>query len=98
MPLESITKYIIEMKSYRDSLLASLTDGVRALGNADVHVKMTYTNRGLRLGPFLVPMDEEIESSHLKFRHLCTLGGTQRYLCTTTEPLQERVLTYERRV
>lgn len=52
---------------YRDSLLASLVDGVRASGNLDVHVRMTPTARGKRLGPLEVPVDEEVESMHLKF-------------------------------
>lgn len=51
----------------RDSLLASLVDGVRASGNLDVHVRMTPTPRGKRLGPVEVPVDEEVESMHLKF-------------------------------
>ena len=38
----------------RDSLLASLIDGVRASGNLDVHVRMTPTPRGKRLGPLEV--------------------------------------------
>lgn len=53
--------------SDRDSLLASLIDGVRASGNLDVHVRMTPTARGRRLGPLEVPVDEEVESMHLKF-------------------------------
>ncbi|CAL4130362.1 unnamed protein product, partial [Meganyctiphanes norvegica] len=53
--------------SDRDSLLASLIDGVRASGNLDVHVRMTPTPRGKRLGPLEVPVDEEVESMHLKF-------------------------------
>ncbi|XP_071522873.1 dnaJ homolog subfamily C member 13 isoform X2 [Panulirus ornatus] len=53
--------------SDRDSLLASLVDGVRASGNLDVHVRMTPTPRGKRLGPVEVPVDEEVESMHLKF-------------------------------
>jgi hypothetical protein len=51
----------------RDSLLASLLDGVRASGNTSVHVKMTPTERGYRIGPYIVPVDEEVESWHLKF-------------------------------
>lgn len=51
----------------RDALIASVLDGVRASGNRDVHVKMRFTNRGHRLGPFTVPVDEEVESQHLKF-------------------------------
>ncbi|CAG9859086.1 unnamed protein product [Phyllotreta striolata] len=50
----------------RDSLLASLLDGVRAAGNKDVHVTMVPTDRGLRLGPLGIPVDEEAESLHIK--------------------------------
>ncbi|XP_023012432.2 receptor mediated endocytosis 8 isoform X1 [Leptinotarsa decemlineata] len=50
----------------RDSLLASLLDGVRAAGNKDVHVTMVPTERGLRLGPLHLPVEEETESLHLK--------------------------------
>ncbi|XP_033727987.1 dnaJ homolog subfamily C member 13-like [Pecten maximus] len=50
----------------RDALIASLLDGVRASGNRDVCVRMTFTHRGFRLGPFTVPVDEEVESQHLK--------------------------------
>nr|CAD7401104.1 unnamed protein product [Timema poppensis] len=55
------------MATDRDSLLASLLDGVRASGNRDVHVKMTMTPKGKRLGPLGCPLEEETESSHLKF-------------------------------
>ncbi|KAK6166630.1 hypothetical protein SNE40_023278 [Patella caerulea] len=51
----------------RDALIASILDGVRASGNRDVCVRMTSTYRGFRLGPFTVPVDEEVESQHLKF-------------------------------
>ena len=51
----------------RDALLASLLDGVRASGNIDIHVKMSPTIRGYRLGPYSMPVDEEVESWHLKF-------------------------------
>ncbi|KAJ3648782.1 hypothetical protein Zmor_020558 [Zophobas morio] len=51
----------------RDSLLASLLDGVRASGNRDVHVIMVPTERGLRLGPLHLPVEEEAESIHVKF-------------------------------
>jgi len=60
-----------QMRSYtttnRDSLLASLLDGVRASGNRDVHVKMYPIARGKRLGPFNLPVDEEVETTHVKF-------------------------------
>ena len=52
--------------SDRDALLASLLDGVRASGNSDIHVRMSPTPFGYRIGPFGVPVDEEIESLHLK--------------------------------
>ncbi|KAL5005925.1 hypothetical protein ScPMuIL_017083 [Solemya velum] len=58
----------------RDALIASLLDGVRASGNRDVCVKMVFTKRGLRLGPFTVPVDEEVESQHLKFVHILPAG------------------------
>ncbi|XP_067003788.2 dnaJ homolog subfamily C member 13 [Anabrus simplex] len=51
----------------RDSLLASLLDGVRASNNRDVHVKMIPTSRGKRLGPLNIPVEDETESMHLKF-------------------------------
>ncbi|XP_076459341.1 dnaJ homolog subfamily C member 13-like isoform X2 [Babylonia areolata] len=51
----------------RDSLIASILDGVRASGNRDVCVKMNPTYRGFRFGPFTVPVDEEVEAQHMKF-------------------------------
>ncbi|XP_033855901.3 dnaJ homolog subfamily C member 13 isoform X1 [Acipenser ruthenus] len=51
----------------RDSLMASLLDGVRASGNRDVCVKMTPTHKGQRWGLLSMPVDEEVESLHLKF-------------------------------
>lgn len=51
----------------RDSLLASLLDGVRASGNRDAHVRMHPIARGKRLGPLNLPVDEEVEISHVKF-------------------------------
>lgn len=51
----------------RDSLLASLLDGVRASGNRDVCVKMTPTHKGQRWGLLSMPVDEEVESLHLRF-------------------------------
>ena len=35
---------------FRDALIASLLDGVRAAGNRDILVKMLTTDRGYRLG------------------------------------------------
>ncbi|CAI8058528.1 DnaJ homolog subfamily C member 13 [Geodia barretti] len=51
----------------RDALLCSILDGVRASGNRDVCVKMTRTNRGQRLGPLHLPVEEEVESQYLKY-------------------------------
>ncbi|KAG7262176.1 hypothetical protein CRUP_034712 [Coryphaenoides rupestris] len=51
----------------KDALLASLLDGVRASGNRDVCVKMAPTQRGQRWGLLSMPVDEEVESLHLKF-------------------------------
>ncbi|XP_073686489.1 dnaJ homolog subfamily C member 13 isoform X1 [Garra rufa] len=51
----------------RESLLASLLDSVRASGNRDVCVKMAPTRRGQRWGLLSMPVDEEVESLHLRF-------------------------------
>lgn len=47
-------------------MLASLLDGVRASGNKDVYITMHPTPKGLRLGPLNIPVEEEVESLHLK--------------------------------
>lgn len=51
----------------RDALLCTILDGVRASGNRDICVKMNRTNRGLRLGPLHLPVEEEVESQYLKY-------------------------------
>uniref|UniRef100_A0A8C4R869 DnaJ homologue subfamily C GRV2/DNAJC13 N-terminal domain-containing protein n=1 Tax=Eptatretus burgeri TaxID=7764 RepID=A0A8C4R869_EPTBU len=51
----------------RDSLLASVLDGVRASGNGDVSVKMQATDRGQRWGLLGCSVEEEVESLHLRF-------------------------------
>ncbi len=51
---------------HRDALLCSILDGVRATGNKDVCIKMRRTKLGLRLGPLLLPVEEEVESIFLK--------------------------------
>ena len=53
--------------SYRDALLCTILDGVRASGNRDVCVKMYRTKRGMRLGPLNLPVEEEVESQYLKY-------------------------------
>lgn len=67
--LDVHVQYVSErvISDYRDALIASVLDGVRASGNRDVCVKMKFTSRGYRLGPFTVPVDEEVESQLLKF-------------------------------
>lgn len=64
------------MFDFRDALLASLVDGVRASGNMDVHVRMTPTPSGKRLGVLAVPVEEEVESMHLKFLQQPPIGWT----------------------
>ena len=58
--------YCIFIITFRDSLLCSILDGVRATGNNDVCVKMKRTTLGQRLGPMVLPVDEEVESMYLK--------------------------------
>lgn len=58
---------LVSLYVCRDSLLASLLDGVRASGNRDVCVKMAPTQRGQRWGLLSMPVDEEVESWHLRF-------------------------------
>lgn len=48
-------------------MLASILDGVRGSGNRDVHVRMTNTPRGKRLGPLHVHLEEDVEAIHLRF-------------------------------
>eukprot|EP01064_Diplonema_japonicum_P030924 TRINITY_DN5388_c1_g1_i1.p1 TRINITY_DN5388_c1_g1~~TRINITY_DN5388_c1_g1_i1.p1 ORF type:complete len:2479 (+),score=758.14 TRINITY_DN5388_c1_g1_i1:52-7488(+) len=58
------------VKSYtstdRDSLLASLLDGVRRAGNLHCCIKMSKTDRGHRTGAIRKPVPEMIESTLLK--------------------------------
>ena len=53
----------------RDSLIASFLDGVRGAGNRDVHVRACSgpLERGKRLGPLHLALEEEVESMHLKY-------------------------------
>ncbi|KAL0279212.1 UNVERIFIED_CONTAM: hypothetical protein PYX00_000818 [Menopon gallinae] len=53
--------------SDRDALLATLLDSVRGSGNHDVHVKMHPSSRGKRWGPLTHPLEQDVESLHLKF-------------------------------
>lgn len=67
LSFEQLTVFTLSFRVCRDSLLASLLDGVRASGNRDVCVKMAPTQRGQRWGLLSMPVDEEVESLHLKF-------------------------------
>lgn len=67
VPLSIKPKAFYFLTLLRDSLLASLLDGVRASGNRDVCVKMTPTHKGQRWGLLSMPIDEEVESLHLRF-------------------------------
>ncbi|OQV17800.1 DnaJ-like protein subfamily C member 13 [Hypsibius exemplaris] len=60
----------------RDSLIARLIDGIWAAGNRDIHVKMFPTMRDERLDSFTLPVDEEVESQHLKFLRMTSGGVT----------------------
>lgn len=51
----------------RDSLLATLLDAVRSAGNPDVHVRLSKTPRGKRVGPLTNSMDEETEANLLRY-------------------------------
>lgn len=73
----------------RDSLLASLLDSVRASGNRDVCVKMAPTRRGQRWGLLSMPVDEEVESLHLRF-----LAAPPSMLITQTEKFDPFLLVY----
>ncbi|KAJ7357866.1 DnaJ sub C member 13 [Desmophyllum pertusum] len=68
------------MSTDRDSLLASLLDGVRASGNRDVCVKMNQLTEALDFAPVISTVDEEVESQHLRFscsssRNICRSSG-----------------------
>ena len=59
----------------RDALLCSILDGVRASGNRDICVKMRSSQRGKRLGPLNLPVEEEVESQFLKYVGNTPQGG-----------------------
>ncbi|XP_055621008.1 dnaJ homolog subfamily C member 13 isoform X2 [Toxorhynchites rutilus septentrionalis] len=73
---DNIQKFSIEYKngltrSYltndRDSLLATLLDSVRSCGNQNVHVRISKTPRGKRVGPLSSSVDEETEANLLRY-------------------------------
>ncbi|XP_039452152.1 dnaJ homolog subfamily C member 13 isoform X2 [Culex pipiens pallens] len=85
---DNIQKFSIEYKngltrSYltndRDSLLATLLDSVRSCGNQDVHVRITRTPRGKRVGPLTAPVDEESEAILLKYIINCYQYPVKRF-------------------
>lgn len=74
---------LFEMKSFAasssDSLLATLLDSVRSCGNQDVHVRITRTPRGKRVGPLTAPVDEESEAILLKYIINCYQYPVKRF-------------------
>ncbi|XP_055697619.1 dnaJ homolog subfamily C member 13 isoform X2 [Phlebotomus papatasi] len=68
----------------RDSLLATLLDAVRSCGNQDVHVRISRTPRGKRVGPLNHPVDEETE------------GHLLRYVINNIQNTQKRMEILER--
>lgn len=65
--------------NYSDSLLATLLDSVRSCGNQDVHVRISRTPRGKRMGPLNVPVDEETETNLLKYIMNCYQYPVKRF-------------------
>ncbi|XP_058835825.1 dnaJ homolog subfamily C member 13 isoform X1 [Topomyia yanbarensis] len=85
---ENIQKFSIEYKngltrSYltndRDSLLATLLDSVRSCGNQDVHVRISKTPRGKRVGPLTAPVDEDTEANLLRYIISCYQYPVKRF-------------------
>ena len=68
---------------FRDALIASVLDGVRASGNRDVHVKMKFTNRGYRLGKLTVTFRQRLVKLKLHRNYVNFQGqmGASVYLC-----------------
>ncbi|XP_062544604.1 dnaJ homolog subfamily C member 13 isoform X2 [Armigeres subalbatus] len=85
---DNIQKFSIEYKngltrSYltndRDSLLATLLDAVRSCGNQDVHVRISKTPRGKRVGPLTACVDEETEANLLRYIISCYQYPVKRF-------------------
>lgn len=57
---------LIYVLNFRDSLLASLVDGIRASGNYQVFVTSRKFDRSLRILPFGQFLDEDGEAQLLK--------------------------------
>ncbi|XP_055606556.1 dnaJ homolog subfamily C member 13 isoform X2 [Uranotaenia lowii] len=85
---ENIQKFSIEYKNGlirtyitndRDSLLATLLDSVRSCGNQDVHVRISKTPRGRRVGPLTVSVDEETEANLLRYIISCYQYPVKRF-------------------
>lgn len=56
--------------------MCSILDGVRATGNKDICVQMRRTKLGWRLGPLVLPVEEEVESVYLKILGTTPPGPT----------------------
>lgn len=85
---DNIQKFSIEYKNGlirsfltndRDSLLATLLDSVRSCGNQDVHVRISKTPRGRRVGPLTASVDEETEAILLKYIINCYQYPVKRF-------------------
>ncbi|XP_065077705.1 dnaJ homolog subfamily C member 13 isoform X2 [Ochlerotatus camptorhynchus] len=85
---DNIQQFSIEYKngltrSYltndRDSLLATLLDAVRSCGNQDVHVRISKTPRGKRVGPLTASVDEETEANLLRYIISCYQYPVKRF-------------------
>ena len=64
---EKIKVYLQIAFAFSIVLNARANDPFTGSGNRDVHVRSSTIERGKRLVPLHVSVDEEIESSHLKF-------------------------------
>lgn len=65
--------------SCRDSLLATILDGVRSSGNQDVHVRIANTPRSKRVVPLSHAVDEETEANLLRLVINCFQNPTKRF-------------------
>ncbi|KJE90900.1 DnaJ domain-containing protein RME-8 [Capsaspora owczarzaki ATCC 30864] len=72
---EDIQRFTVEYKngdrrSYisteRDSLLATVLDGVRACGNRDAYIRLVPTSRPTRVGSLYIPVEENVETVYLR--------------------------------
>lgn len=69
----------LQIDTFRDSLLATLLDAVRSCGNQDVHVRISKTPRGKRVGPLTACVDEETEANLLRYIISCYQYPVKRF-------------------